>query len=269
MDMVGHRGRGESVWLAWFTVLVIKMFAPLCPSDEQQRLLSHALNIEKAARSAWDGKWYLRGYFDDGSPLGSKESEECQIDAIAQGFAPLAGVCDENTKTALKSAFELLMRPDARAVALFTPPFEGKGVWPGYISSYPAGVRENGGQYTHGAVWLAMGCLRAGFKEEGLAILKTLAPKGEYDANYAAEPFVIAADVSLKKGSEGKAGWSWYTGSAGWFYRAVLEDLLGLTLQNGTVTWDVNRLPPGWNKDNVQIFVNGKQIEGEKWEVER
>lgn len=261
MDRLGILGKGESVWLAWFFAVTMRGFAELCAGEERQLCLNKADSLTRAANRAWDGMWFLRGYYDDGSPLGSRVSAECKIDAIAQGFAPLAGADPEKARTALESACRELIDREHNIVRLFDPPFSGRGgTDPGYIASYPPGVRENGGQYTHGAIWLAMGCLQAGMKKEGLEILRMIAPPGADNGIYRAEPWVIAADVSGAVGREGRCGWSWYTGSAGWFYRVVLEDLLGLKLRNGLLSWDPGRLPEGWSEDNVRIMRAGQPV---------
>ena len=248
MDHVGHGGSGESVWLSWFFSHTAHRMADLLTSLHSRRgeaLHEIARNIGLAAEAAWDGGWYRRGYFDDGAPLGSQNCEACRIDAIAQSFAVLAPEADpKHVDTALHSALEALWDGAGTPVRLFTPPFRAQKPDPGYLRSYGPGFRENGGQYTHGAVWLAMALLRTGHAAEGARILRAVLPSAIPAERYEAEPYVLAADVYAEDES-GRAGWSWYTGAAGWYLRVALEDLLGLRLRGGQLTVKPN-LPPDW-----------------------
>lgn len=247
MDKVG----GESVWLTWFLAAVLQDFAVLCRRmDEEARaddLLRHADALIQAAQNAWDGDWYRRGYYQDGTPLGSQESGPCQIDSIAQSFALFpAGTDRKRADQAVSAAVSRLFNRENGVVRLFDPPFDGQGDKdPGYIKGYPAGVRENGGQYTHASVWLAMACFRLDRPVDGWAILKALLPEGHETDIYRAEPYVIAADVSYAPGRVGRAGWSWYTGAAGWYWQAAVQELLGLKVSEGKLTVEPN-LPPDW-----------------------
>jgi cellobiose phosphorylase len=199
-----------------------------------------------AANAAWDGDWYLRGYFDDGTPLGSSTQPCCQIDSIAQSFAALCPEADgARVQAALTAARARLFDAENRLIRLFDPPFEDARPSPGYIESYGPGFRENGGQYTHGAIWLVMALLRQNRTDEALLLIEALIPESRDLLNYEAEPFVIAADVSSNPDCPGKAGWSWYTGSAGWFFRVITEELLGMKLENGRLRFSP-RLPSGW-----------------------
>lgn len=258
MDAVGEKGLGESVWLSWFFSHTARRFAELLEKsgrkDEAAAALSAAVRFGRAADRAWDGDWYLRGYYDDGAPLGSKASKGCRIDAIAQSWAVFCaeGNRDKREK-ALSSALSRLYDRDGGFVKLFEPPFGDGTEEPGYVKSYGPGFRENGGQYTHGAIWLASALLREGRTEEGYSLLHDLLPRG--DANYAAEPFVLSADVWTNPDRYGEAGWSWYTGSAGWYFRTVTEDLLGLRLIDGTLTASP-RLPEGWDGFEA-VWTNG------------
>ncbi|NCC95113.1 MAG: hypothetical protein EOM10_17910, partial [Opitutae bacterium] len=229
MDAVGEKGLGESVWLSWFFSHTARRFAALLEKqgrkDEAAAALSAASRFGRAADRAWDGDWYLRGYYDDGAPLGSKASKGCRIDAIAQSWAAFcAEGSPEKREKALSSALSRLYDRESGLVRLFDPPFGDGTEEPGYVKSYGPGFRENGGQYTHGAIWLASALLHEGRTEEGYALLHALLPRG---GEYAAEPFVLAADVWTNPDRYGEAGWSWYTGSAGWYFRTVTEDLLG------------------------------------------
>ncbi|HIS43900.1 MAG TPA: hypothetical protein IAB47_00885 [Candidatus Scatomorpha merdigallinarum] len=223
-DAVGSEGKGESVWLSEFFAHTAGRFAALLEARGDTpgaaALMSAVRRCVKGVERAWDGEWYRRGYFDDGAPLGSKESGGCQIDAIAQAWAAFAGCDRERVRTALKSAVERLFDREHAVTELFTPPFGDGTRYAGYVNSYGPGFRENGGQYTHGAIWLALACLESGLKDEGREILLALLHRGE---NYGAEPFVLAADVYSNPSRQGEAGWSWYTGSAGWFYRTALR----------------------------------------------
>lgn len=251
MNRVGAKGKGESVWLTWFLVVVLQDFAPICQrmgeSERAKTLLDQAKAYLAAAQEAWDGDWYRRGYYDDGTPLGSAQSDRCQIDSIAQSFAVLPQGADrQRADRAVTAALERLFDRRRQVVRLFDPAFDGKGAKdPGYIKSYPAGVRENGGQYTHASVWLAMACFRLGRLRDGWAVLKALLPQGHPTQEYRAEPYVIAADVSYAPGREGRGGWSWYTGAAGWYWQAAVRGLLGLEVREGRLTVKPN-LPPDW-----------------------
>lgn len=230
---------GESVWLTWFFSCCVKRFADILielgrQGADEYRALAAALG--KAADRAWNGQWYLRGYWPDGEELGGRQSECCRIDSIAQSWACF---CPEasNTKadTALGSALRLLFDRENGLVKLFDPPFFGSGCDPGYIRSYGPGFRENGGQYTHAALWLAQACFRRSRPNDGWAILRCLLPEAHDGRVYEAEPFVIPADVYTCPGHIGEAGWTWYTGSSGWYFRVFTEELLGLKPWHGMI----------------------------------
>lgn len=281
-NLVGARGRGESVWLTWFLSIVLKRFVPICKDrgdEEKARLYAtYAENLVKAAEEAWDGSWYKRAYFDNGDPIGSSSSEECKIDSIAQSFAVLAGADRERCKTALLSAIEHLLDKDARLVKLFTPPFRDNKENPGYIMGYLEGVRENGGQYTHAAIWLAMGCLEHGLINEGYEILEMLLPSTHDESVYLIEPYVLAADVYSNSLHRGRGGWSWYTGSSAWYYRVTIQNLLGIRISGEGLHlspkipdhWDgysarIRFMDSCWNIDVVrgdrpELIVDGEKI---------
>jgi len=242
MNEVGHEGRGESVWLGFFFCDVLQQFAVLARrhgdeafaqrcDDERQQL---AVRLEAAA---WDGEWYRRAYFDDGTALGSKDSPECQIDSIAQSWAVLSGVGDgQRVRRAMEAVAARLVRFDAGLVQLLDPPFDRRGPNPGYIAGYVPGVRENGGQYTHSAIWAAMAFAALGDVPRAWLLMDLINPlhhgrTPQEVATYKVEPYVVAADVYSVAPHTGRGGWSWYTGSAGWMYRLIIESLLGLRLQ--------------------------------------
>ena len=244
MNLVGAGGKGESVWLAWFLCEILQGMAELSSlldepglsrgySDDREALI---LRTEKAG---WDGEWYLRGTYDDGSPLGSAANAEACIDSLPQSWAWLSGAADpKRALVALDSAWRHLVLEDEAMVLLFEPPFEKADPSPGYIKGYPPGVRENGGQYTHAALWMAMAFARKGDGDRAGQILRMLNPiEHARDAQaawlYGVEPYVVAADVYRLPGRVGQGGWSWYTGSAAWMYRAWVEEVLGLKVQNG------------------------------------
>lgn len=256
MNRVGEAGRGESVWLTWFLVLVLEQFAPLCQKqgeyERAERYLERAETYRRAAQEAWDGSWYRRGYFDSGDPLGSGESQECRIDSIAQSFA--AFTCKdegERVNRALDEALKYLYDREHQVVKLLSPPFDNQGPDPGYIRGYLPGVRENGGQYTHAAVWLAMALLHMGRADEGTQVLTALLPEKHPTQEYRVEPYVLSADVYAAPGHQGRGGWSWYTGAAGWYYRAAVEELLGIKVRQGQLVLEPC-LPEHWKGYQVK-----------------
>jgi cyclic beta-1,2-glucan synthetase len=239
MNLVGAGGQGESVWMAFFLVTVLRRFAPLalargdadfaeCCDQEANRLRA---SLEA---SAWDGAWYLRAWFDDGSVLGSAANTECQIDSIAQSWAVLSGAAPANrARRAMASLDERLVHRDTRLVQLLAPPFDTSQPSPGYIQGYVPGVRENGGQYTHAAVWAAMAFAALGDADRAWALFAMLNPLHHASspadvAVYQVEPYALAGDVYAFAPHAGRGGWTWYTGSAGWMYQFVVESLLGL-----------------------------------------
>lgn len=244
-DRVGAQGRGESVWLTWFFAVTARKFAALIGGHAAEQLTLAADRCTRAAEAAWDGAWYRRGYYDDGQPLGSEKSGECRIDAIAQAFAAFDTHADPaHVHCALTSAVEQLFDREHNVVRLFDPPITRRTPETGYVRSYGAGLRENGGQYTHGALWLAMALLRTGRTDEGVQILRAVLPAAHDPARYEGEPYVLAADVAAGDNA-GAAGWTWYTGAAGWYLRVAAEELLGLHLRGG-VLYPEPRLPAGW-----------------------
>ena len=262
MNTVGNRGLGESVWLGWFLVDILGKFAPLCRSrqdaaraDRYEHIRSDlTANIE---RSAWDGNWYKRAYFDNGAPLGSEQNSECRIDSIAQSWAVISGAGDLcRAKKAMRSLEDnLVLRKDG-IILLLTPPFSDGELEPGYIKGYVPGVRENGGQYTHAAAWAitAFAMLGDGNKAEELfelisPINHTRDEKGY--SRYKTEPYVMTADVYAVYPNEGRGGWSWYTGAAGWMYRTGLESILGFQ-KNGNTLVIKPCIPAKWKRYAIQ-----------------
>lgn len=256
MNRVGIEGKGESVWLGFFLYDVLQRFAALAEQRQDEHVASlcraEALRLQKNLEtSAWDGEWFRRGYFDDGTPLGSKTSQDCQIDAIAQSWSVLSGAAaPEHSGKAMQALDKHLVDTDARLIKLLSPPFDGHGPNPGYIQGYLPGVRENGGQYTHGAIWAVMAFARMGNITRAWQLWAMINPinhalnAGDVEI-YKAEPYVMSADVYSVAPHTGRAGWSWYTGSAGWAYRLLTEELLGIK-RYGTAFTVHARLPDEW-----------------------
>jgi cyclic beta-1,2-glucan synthetase len=259
MNRVGEGGRGESTWLGWFLHLALTTFAPLAEArGESLRAASwrsHAAKLRASLeQDGWDGDWYRRGYFDDGTPLGSAARSECRIDSIAQSWAVLSGAADpERAARAMAAMDRHLVRRDAGLVMLLTPPFDRSVPDPGYIQSYPPGIRENGGQYTHAAIWSLIAFAMLGDGDKAAEIFSMLNPINraltpEAAFRYKVEPYAVAADVYSEPPHVGRGGWTWYTGSAAWMYRAGLEWILGCRLRGETLLLDpcVPRSWPGF-----------------------
>ncbi|HLO81862.1 MAG TPA: glucoamylase family protein, partial [Chitinophagaceae bacterium] len=256
MDRVGNHGAGESVWLGFFLYEVLTRFSTLAEKvnenliAESYRKEAEVLreNIEK---NAWDGKWYRRAYFDNGVPLGSAENQECSIDSIAQSWSVLSGAGNtDRSVMAMNSAYQRLVRKESGLIQLLDPPFDKSDLNPGYIKGYVPGVRENGGQYTHAAIWLVMAFARLKNKEKVQELLHMINPvnHGSTAAQigiYKAEPYVVAADVYSVDQHIGRAGWTWYTGSAGWMYRLMVESVVGLYREGDTLRLDPC-IPDDW-----------------------
>jgi cyclic beta-1,2-glucan synthetase len=249
MNRVGEAGRGESVWLGWFLHAALEAFAPFAEArGEPQRAATwrtHMAALRTAIeREAWDGDWYRRGFFDDGTPLGSAASEECRIDSIAQSWAVLSGAADPaRAGIAVASLDRQLIRHQDGLALLFTPPFDKTSLDPGYIKGYPPGVRENGGQYTHAATWSVMAFAALGDGDRAAGLFSLLNPinhaRRRADVlRYKVEPYVVAADVYSAGPHVGRGGWTWYTGSAGWLQRAGVEAILGLRIEGDVLHLD-------------------------------
>ena len=241
MNRVGEAGQGTSVWLGWLLIATIDRLAPFADTRDRVRAArwrAHRTALVQAIeRDGWDGDWYRRGTYDDGTLLGSASSDECRIDSIAQSWAVLSGAADPvRAVTAMASMTQHLVRPDPGLALLFTPPFDRTAQDPGYIKGYPPGLRENGGQYSHAAMWAILAQCRLGDGDAAGALFALVNPINhaltpDDAARYKVEPYVVAADVYATAPHEGRGGWTWYTGSAGWMYRAGIEGLLGLTRQ--------------------------------------
>jgi cellobiose phosphorylase len=256
MNMVGIQGRGESVWLAFFLYDVLRQFERLArlrnDATFAARCLEQAAQLQRNIEEhAWDGEWYRRAYFDNGEPLGSKTNVECQIDSLPQSWSIISGAGDpQRARTAMRAVQQRLVRPAARLIQLFDPPFDHSPLNPGYIKGYIPGVRENGGQYTHGAIWTTMACALMGDTERAWELFRLLNPvhhgaTPKDIATYKVEPYVIAADVYAVPPHTGRGGWTWYTGSAGWMYRLLIETLLGAHLEGERLRLSP-RLPAAW-----------------------
>ena len=256
MNRVGAGGKGESVWLAWFLIVCLRRFADVAAArgdlGRSSRYHEQAAAIAGAVEgSAWDGAWYLRAFFDDGTPLGSARNSECQIDSIAQSWGVLSAAADpERSRRAMKSVQERLVRPDDQLILLLTPPFNDGPMDPGYIKGYVPGIRENGAQYTHAATWVVQAVARLGQGRLAFELFQLLNPihhgRNEQEvARYKVEPYVVAGDVFSQPPHVGRGGWTWYTGSAGWLYRTGIESLLGFRRSGGILTFDPC-IPPQW-----------------------
>jgi cyclic beta-1,2-glucan synthetase len=263
MNLVGAGGRGESVWLAWFLIDVLQNFAELIGQRGQSQqageymAAAQRLSIVVDAQS-WDGEWYRRAYFDDGTPLGSKDNQEDCVDSIAQSWAIISGAADpERARQALQSVDDHLVRAQERIILLFTPPFEYSALDPGYVKSYPPGVRENGGQYTHAAIWVALAFARQRDGDRAAELLRMLNPVEHARTpddveRYKVEPYVVSADVYSLEGQVGRGGWTWYTGSSGWMYRVWLEEILGFKLRGDQLILDPV-LPSDWPAISIRF----------------
>ncbi|MEJ7813281.1 MAG: glucoamylase family protein [Gemmatimonadaceae bacterium] len=256
MSRVGIEGRGESVWLAWFLAATLRDFAAHAEARgeivqaEEWRSRASAYGAAVDA-GAWDGAWYRRAYFDDGTPLGSATSDECRIDSIAQSWSVISGAgAPERREQAMRSLEEHLVRDDARLLMLLTPPFDRTANDPGYIKGYLPGVRENGAQYTHAALWVVFATALRGDADRAFQLFQMINPltharTPEDVETYKVEPYVVAADVYTAPGQMGRGGWTWYTGSASWMYRAGLEAILGFTKRGDTLVI-APRVPGDW-----------------------
>ncbi|HEJ9094514.1 TPA: glucoamylase family protein [Serratia odorifera] len=256
MNMVGLEGRGESVWLGFFLFHILQRYGKLAERRNDRQLATlcreQAETLKKNLHShAWDGEWYRRGYFDSGEPLGSHSASECKIDAIAQSWSILSGGGEPTrSQQAMQSLDRHLVDTEAGLIKLLTPPFDGNGPNPGYIRGYLPGVRENGGQYTHGAVWAVMAFAEMGNVERAWELMALINPiNHSLDSaaaeRYKVEPYVVTADIYAVEPHVGRGGWSWYTGSAGWMYRLIVESLLGLKRCGNALSIDT-RLPADW-----------------------
>ena len=238
LNRVGHHGRGESVWLGWFLSKILHDFAGVVEArgevERAARWRGERERMGTMLEQAWDGDWYRRAYFDDGTPLGSAQAQECRIDAISQSWAVLSGAAPRGRAERAMDAVRMqLVRRDAGVIQLLAPPFDQSHLDPGYIKGYVPGVRENGGQYTHAALWTVMAIAHLGSGDEAVELFHMLNPINRTRTSadverYKVEPYVVAADVYTHPAHIGRGGWTWYTGSAAWMYRLGVEAILGL-----------------------------------------
>ncbi|MDQ6640080.1 MAG: cyclic beta 1-2 glucan synthetase, partial [Pseudomonadota bacterium] len=271
MNLVGAGGKGESVWLAFFLIAVLQRFAPLARARgdaafaEQCEAEARTLGAQIEATS-WDGAWYRRAYFDDGAPVGSAANAECRIDSIAQSWAVISGAAPaERATAAMESVYRELAHAESRLVQLLDPPFDTSRPSPGYIQGYVPGVRENGGQYTHAAVWAGLAFAKLGDAERAWELFKWLAPINHGSAaadiaTYKIEPYVVAGDVYDSAQHAGRGGWSWYTGSAGWMYQWLVESLLGLERRGNQLRLRP-LLPKEWPGFEMRYRFGGSSLE--------
>lgn len=272
MNLVGVGGKGESVWLAFFLIAVLKRFAPLAEARADKTFAELCMNEAatlgaRVEATSWDGDWYRRAYFDDGTPLGSAANAECRIDSIAQSWSVLCGAAPaERARRAMDSVYSHLVHQDTRLVQLLDPPFDVSQPSPGYIEGYVPGVRENGGQYTHAAMWATLAFAALGDADRAWELFALLAPMhhGESAADiatYMVEPYVVAGDVYAFAPHAGRGGWTWYTGSAGWMYQLLVESLLGLERRGNQL-----RVRPLFPKD-WQAFEMRYRFGGSTYEI--
>jgi len=261
MNHLGTEGKGESIWLGWFLHDVLEKFAEICErigQDEQATDFRSRLKPLQEAldEHGWDGNWYLRAYNDEGNPLGSHQNLECQIDSLAQSWSVISGTSDPDRATkAMQSVYEQLIRQDDELILLFTPPFDRTLQDVGYIQGYPPGVRENGGQYTHAALWAIWAFAELGQQDRAAVLYHMLNPVYHADTPekirvYHVEPYIVAADIYSVDPYLGRGGWTWYTGSASWMYRVGLESILGIRRQGNKLYIDPC-IPPEWPEYSI------------------
>ena len=268
MNRVGAEGRGESVWLGWFLAHTLKRFLPIADNrgdtQRQTRWQQHLQRLVQALENAgWDGNYYRRGFYDDGTPLGSAQSLDCQIDSIAQSWSVLSEVGNtQRSHQAMDEVLDKLIDDEAQLIKLFTPAFEDGPTDPGYIRGYPPGVRENGGQYTHAATWVVCALAQLGRGDDAYRCLQMLNPINHAltqasAETYRVEPYVVAADVYSGTDRSGRGGWSWYTGSGGWLYRAAVEYVLGIR-RKGVTLMVQPVLPTQWDGFSASLRIEGQ-----------
>jgi len=258
MNRVGWQGSGESVWMGWFLYTILTKFAPIAEAHgDSERARRYSREAKRLARaideSAWDGEWYRRAYFDDGTPLGSASNEECRIDSISQSWAVISGAADpDRAQEAMRAVGDYLVRKEDKLILLLTPAFDKMNPDPGYIRSYVPGVRENGGQYTHAAMWVIMAAAMLGQGDRALELFDLVNPiyhalNCDDALLYRVEPYVVAADVAAVSPNTGRGGWTWYTGAAGWMYQVAVEWILGLKVRGNHFTVEPC-IPKSWDQ---------------------
>ena len=257
MNMVGIKGKGESVWLGFFLYNVIDLFTKMMKKVDKKFNVSPYLEFNEKLKNnlnkkTWDGSYYLRAFFDNGDKLGSHENSECKIDLISQSFSILSGVAPKDrVQKVITSVEEQLVDDELKIVKLLTPAFKKSLNNPGYIMNYPRGIRENGGQYTHAVSWYLMSLIKAGYHDRAYRYYQMINPinrtgnKKDVD-RYKVEPYVIAADIDSSESFPGRGGWTWYTGSAGWFYKVGVEDILGIHKRGEILRLDP-KMPIAWD----------------------
>ncbi|GAB6168348.1 glucoamylase family protein [Clostridium carnis] len=264
MSTVGNEGKGESVWLGWFLYKILDGFKELCEHMKDTNKKEEYEKFQEFVRenleeNAWDGGWYRRAYFDDGTPLGSRENDECKIDSLAQSWSVISGAGKESrTLEAMEALDKYLVSKDKGLIMLLAPPFDKSNLEPGYIKGYVAGVRENGGQYTHAAVWVILALTKLGLGDKAWKYYNMINPinhsNTELEARtYKVEPYVMAADVYIKEPHGGRGGWSWYTGASGWMYKVGIENILGLRKIKGEGYKIIPCVPESWNEYTINI----------------
>ncbi len=269
LNTVGNNKKGESVWLGFFLYNILDKFIKLCEiKSDYGRIEKYGeikQNLKKALNTkAWDGRWYRRAYMDNGEPIGSIENEECRIDSISQSWSVISNAGDNDKKyIAMQSLENFLVDKDNGLIKLLDPPFEKTKIEPGYIKAYLPGVRENGGQYTHAAIWAILAFVKLGFGDKAVEYYTMINPiehsKTKDSAKkYKVEPYVIPADIYEAKGLEGRGGWTWYTGSASWFSKVGLENILGLNIENGILKLNPC-IPKDWKEYSIR-YKYGKSI---------
>ena len=262
MNRVGVEGRGESIWLAWFLVATLRGFAGHADARGDAEAAAWCRReadgyVAAVEAEGWDGAWYRRAYFDDGTPLGSSTNSECRIDSIAQSWSVLSDAGrPERQAQAMDALAQYLVREEARLLPLLTPPFDVMPEDPGYIKGYLPGIRENGGQYTHAALWAVLATAHRGQFDRAFELYQMLNPlthagTPEEVEIYKVEPYVVAADVYTAEGHVGRGGWTWYTGSASWMYRVGLEGILGFRKRGETLFID-SRAPARWREYSIE-----------------
>ena len=292
---VGNKGKGESVWLGFFLYYILNKFIPICREKGEEELTQKyegiKMNLKRALNSnGWDGRWFRRAFMDDGNVLGSMENDECRIDSIAQSWSIISGAGDNDKKyISMESLENHLVDRENGIIKLLDPPFEKGKLEPGYIKGYLPGVRENGGQYTHGAIWVIIAEAMIGFGDKAAELYRMINPieharTKEASKKYKVEPYVIAADVYGSSNLAGQGGWTWYTGSSSWYYKAGIEYLLGLKVEKGYIRiepcipkeWKEYQMqykwkesiyhikiknPEGKNTGVSKVILNGKEVE--------
>jgi len=262
MDQVGNKGKGESVWLGFFLFDILNKFIPLSEIKKDYEFVelcrTEAKNLQKNVESsAWDGEWYKRAFFDDGTPLGSKENTVCKIDAIAQSWSVISGLAEETRmKTAMESLNQNLVDRDLKIIKLLDPPFDKSDLNPGYIKGYIPGVRENGGQYTHAAIWSMLAFSKLKDSEKVWELLSLVSPinhslNQKQVGIYKVEPYVMAADIYAAPSHKGRGGWTWYTGSAGWMYSFLVGSFIGMKVEKDRLVFNPC-FPKNWDSVTIQ-----------------